>query len=292
MFKLSSFFQNIVRDGEFSQTQFANTECSGSLCFVGREQFLHQANENTNISCVIVPLSLKDKVDASKGIAVSEFPEKAFYELHNELYKSHDMKPDIEFYRDSTAVIHPTACVSNKAYIGANVYIGAGVIIEDYVHISDQVRIDSGAIIGASGHYYKHYPEGLFRVEHAGGVWLEEGVQILSGAIVSKSLHTDFTRIGKDTVISIQAHVGHGCKVGKRCTLTGNVQVSGFTCIGDDVWVGPSATIGNLLTIGNNVRIEIGSVVIKSIPDGDSVSGNFAWNHRKNIRDYSSKVRG
>jgi len=292
MFKLGSFFQDIIRDGEFSQTQFANAESSMSLCFVGREQFLHQANENPNISCVVVTPSLIDKVDVSKGIAVSEFPEKLFYELHNELYKLHDMKPNIEFYKDDTAFIHPTACVSDKTYIGANVHIGAGVIIEDYTHISKHVRIESGAIVGSSGHYYKHYDGVLFRVEHAGGVWLEEGVQILSGAIVSKSLHTDFTRIGKDTVVSIQAHVGHGCKVGKRCTLTGNVQVSGFTNIGDDVWVGPSATIGNLLTIGNNVRIETGSVVVKSIADGDRVSGNFAWNHRKNIRDYSSKLRG
>ncbi|RME60791.1 hypothetical protein D6779_01465 [Candidatus Parcubacteria bacterium] len=292
MFRLGDFFSNIIRDGEFRQTHFANTRMSGSLCYVAREKFLFQAKENPNVCCVIVPESLVDALPERIGVAVSNSPELDFYALHNQLVLTGQMVPEMSFQRSEDAQIHPSAVISPKTYIGSGVRIGPGVIVEDYSHIGDNVLIDSGAIIGASGHYYKQYGDKRFRVEHAGGVWLEEGVQILAGAVVSKSLHSDFTRVGKDTVVSIKAHVGHGCVIGKRCTLTGNVQVSGFTTLGDDVWVGPSATIGNLLNIGNNVRIDIGSVVVKDIPDGGRVSGNFAYNHRQHVRDYSQKIRG
>jgi len=223
---------------------------------------------------------------------VAEQTERAFYELHNELFHHRGMVPDMRCYLSADAQIHPSAIVSEKSYIGRGVRIGPGVIVEDWSHIGDNVCIESGAIIGSSGHYYKKYGDELFRVEHAGGVWLEDGVQVLAGAVVSKTLHPGFTRIGRDTVVSIKAHVGHGCVIGKRCTLTGNVQVAGFTTLGDDVWVGPSATIGNLLVIGDRVRIEIGSVVIKDLPDDAQVSGNFAHAHRDHLRAYASRTRG
>jgi len=292
MYRLSRFFSDVFRDGEFKYTQFANTSMPDSLCYVAREEFLHQVNENPNISCVIAPEEIASGIASSKAVVIAEQAEQAFYYLHNELFLQHDMVPEMNFGRSKGARIHPSAIVSEKSYIGANVSVGPGVIIEEWSYIGDNVSIESGAIVGSSGHYYKKYDNKLLKVEHAGGVWLEEGVQVLAGAVVSKTLHTDFTRIGQDTVVSIKAHVGHGCVVGKRCTLTGNVQIAGFTTLGDDVWVGPSATIGNLLSIGNRARIEIGSVVIKNVPDDGRVSGNFAYAHREHLRAYAIKAKG
>jgi len=291
VFKLSDHLAHIERDGGFSQTQFANTVMPSSLCYVGKERYLNQANNNPNISCLVVPEVLAPKVSLDKGCAVENRPEQAFYQFHNYAYLSGKMAPNMLFMKSKDATIHPTAVVSNRTYIGARVKIGAHAVIEDYCYIGNDVVIESSAIIGSSGHYYKQYGGRLFRVEHAGGVWLESGVQVLAGAVISKSLHADFTIVGKDTVVSINAHVGHGCKVGERCTITGNVQVSGYTTIGNNVWIGPSSTIGNLLTIGDNSRIEIGSVVIQDLPPNSRVSGNFALNHKLNVREYTYKKR-
>lgn len=291
MYKLSEMFGTVLRDGLFKQTQFANTAMPDSLCYVAREQFLHQVNENPNVSCVVVPGSLAAKIAAGKGVVVAEQAEREFYELHNDLFLNRGMAPEMRCGRSVDVQIHPSAIVSDKTWIGSGVKIGPGVIIEDWCHIGDNVCIESGAIIGSAGHYFKKYGAKLFRVEHAGGVWLDEGVQVLAGGVVSKTVHPDFTRVGRDTVVSIKAHVGHGCVIGERCTLTGNVQVAGFTSLGNDVWVGPSATIGNLLTIGDRVRIEIGSVVIQDVPDDGRVSGNFAFAHREHLRAYAAKTR-
>ncbi|MBV1931534.1 MAG: hypothetical protein KUG71_07440 [Porticoccaceae bacterium] len=291
MYKLSSFFKDTERDGEFSQTQFSNTSMSKSLCFIGKEQYLHQANKNDNVSAVIVSNKLANKVEPEKGLVVTDDPELSFYKLHNELHNYHNMNPAMPFGRGDNIAAHPTAIISEKTYIGSNVKIGPGAIIEDYCFIEDNVAIESGAIVGSAGHYYKNFHGRHFRVEHAGGVKLSQGVQILAGAVVSRSLHTDYTTVGEDSIISVKAHVGHGCQIGKRCVLTGNVQVSGFTRLGDDVWVGPSATIGNLLSIGSGSRIETGSVVVKNLPKDSRVSGNFAWEHRANVREYTKRLR-
>lgn len=292
MYKLTSFFDNVVREASFQQTQFPNTTMPRSLSFVASEKFLHQANKNSNISSLVVPNELVDMASSDKGLIISQEPEQDFYKVHNELFQKHSMHPEMEFGCGQNTIVHPSAIISKKTFLGDRVKIGPGVIIEDFCHIGNDVVIESNAIIGSSGHFFKTYNNSLFRVEHAGGVWLENGVQVLAGAVVSKSLHSDFTRIGEDTVVSIKAHVAHGCVIGKRCTLTGNVQVNGFTTIGDDVWIGPSSTIGNLLNIGNSSRIEVGSVVIANIPPNSRVSGNYAREHRANIREYTKKVRG
>lgn len=290
MIKLSDCFTTYERNGSFTQTQFANTTAPNSLCYAEKQIYVAQLNKNSNISCVITKKNLGSMVSEQKGLVVDDNPAQLFYELHNELYRSLKMKVDMPYGRGRNSQCHPSAIISEKSYIGSNVKIGAGVIIEESSYIDDDVQVESGAIIGSPGHYYKNFDNQIFRVEHAGGVKLCSRAQILSGAIISKSLHTDFTVIGSDSVISVNAHIGHGCKVGKRCIVAGGAQVSGYTNIGENTWIGPSATLGNLITIGRHCKIEIGAVVIKDLEDFSHVSGNFAQRHSKNIKSYAKSL--
>ncbi|GAB4296019.1 MAG: hypothetical protein Kow0096_13220 [Thiohalomonadaceae bacterium] len=289
MFELRQFFagNQIRRDGAFVRTQFANTVQKDSFCFVLGEKYLAQANANPNITCVITNGALADGVASDKGLVLTDRPEEDFYRLHNELFKVHGMAPAMAFGVGKTAVIEPTATVSDKCSIGEGVYIGHHAVIADYSVIEDGAWIGPNTVIGADGHFFKRYANTLFKVEHAGGAMIGRNAQILAGAIVSKALHTDFTVVGAGTVVSVQAHVGHGCIIGSNTILAGNVQVSGYTTIGNDAWIGPSAVISNLLHVGDRVRVEIGSVVVKNVPDDGHVSGGFAMEHRKNLREYA-----
>lgn len=291
-FLLSQFFADaVLREGSFCLTQFAGSRQAKSLCYVAHEKYLEQAVNNQHVSCIVTTPQLAARVPEDKGVAVSDAPEESFYRLHNRLFLDGQMHPSMDFAIDASARVHPTAVVSDKVWIGKNVVVGPNAIIEPYSHLSDDVWVGPAAIVGASGHYYKRFAKKLFRVEHAGGVWLGEGAQLLAGSIVSKSVHPDFTVVGDETVISINSHVAHGCHIGKRCTLTGYVQVAGYTTIGDDVWVGPSATIGNLRIIGDGARIEIGSVVIQDVKPGERVSGNYSLPHVKHMRDYAARLK-
>lgn len=275
-----------VRDGRFSQTQFANTSVANSLCFVAAEKYSHEVNGNEAISCVITNEQFAGKLRGDLGLAVVEDPTYTFYEFHNRLFVHHGMRPKMDFGVHPEVRIDESAVVADQCYVGAGAGIGPGAIVEPFSHIGEGVKIGPGAVVGASGQFFKRFGDRMFMMEHAGGVWLEEGVHVLAGAIISKAVHSDFTVVGKDSVISTKVHVAHGCRVGRRCILGGGVQVSGYTTLGDDVRVMPAAVIGSLLRIGDGARIETGSVVVRDVEAGASVSGNFAYDHRRRLRNY------
>ncbi len=291
MHSLCDFFERVERVGRFQQTQFANTSQQGSLCFVATEKYLHQANENSAITCVVTTDALAGKVDASKGVVAAFMPEKVFYQLHNRLVSEFHMRPLLKPLIDSSARIHPAAHVGDYVSIGPNVEIAPGAVVLDGTILKQGVVVGPNSVIGADGHFYKRYDGHIFRVLHAGGVVLEENVQVLAGGVVSKALHSDFTIIGEESVVSIKAHIGHGCRVGCRSIIAGNAQVSGYSDVGNDVWIGPSATVGNLLKIGEGASIEIGSVAIESIDTDRRVSGNFAIDHHANMMGFVRKRR-
>ncbi len=292
MYKLSDLIDCVDRDGIFQQTQFPNTAQQNSICFVAAEKYLPQVNGNPAISCVVTSESLAESIDRIKGLVISSHPEIDFYELHNRLVKDFNMKPPLEPFVDPSAEIHPTAHVDEMVYIGSAVEIGPGAVVLNGSILHQGVFVGPNAVIGADGHFYKRYNGHVFRVNHAGGVIVKNNAQILAGSVVSKALHTDFTVVGEESVVSVKAHIGHGCKIGDRCIIAGNAQVSGYTEVANDVWIGPSATVGNLLKIGEGVSIETGSVVISSVDEQQRVSGNFALDHRVNMMSYVRKQRG
>ena len=288
MHKLSDFNDGgaVRRDGGFMQTQFATTDQKNSLCFARNRKFIDAANRNAAISCVITEPELAPLVSDSKGLWVSETPEEDFYRLHNELAIHHQMRPALDAGIDPSASIHPDAHVDDYTEIGPGVTVAAGAIVLAVTILREGVEVGPGAIVGADGHFYKRFGGHLFCVRHAGGVLAGKNAHILAGAIVSRSLHTDFTVIGSESVVSVKSHVAHGCHIGDRVIIAGASQVSGYTRIGDDAWIGPGCTIGNLLTIGSGVSVEAGSVVIENLENDARVSGNFAIPHGINMMRY------
>lgn len=288
-YQLDGLVSDVVRDGGFRQTGFSGSAMEGTLCFVVAEQYLKEANANRNVTAVITNGTMADRVRTDVGLAVVADPMRVFYELHNMLAREQGMAPEMTYGVAASAGIDPSAIVAERCFIGERVVIGPGAIIEAHSHLADDVVVGPGAIVGCVGHFFKKFGDGMFRVEHTGGVRLEQGVEVLAGAIVSRAVHPDFTVVGEKSVISVGAHVGHGCRIGKRTIVAGRAQISGYTIIGDDVWIGPSAVVGNLRRIGDGARVELGSAVVTDVPGGRHVSGNFAYDHvrrlRQNARD-------
>jgi UDP-3-O-[3-hydroxymyristoyl] glucosamine N-acyltransferase len=121
-------------------------------------------------------------------------------------------------------------------------------------------------------------------VRHAGGVVIGPEVLILAGAVVAKSLYARYTQIGDSSQIGIMANIGHGVTLGTRCVISSHCVIAGRCALGDRVWMGVSSSIGPGLTVGAGAQIKMGSVVVQSVPEGQTVSGNFAIPHTRNIR--------
>ena len=74
-------------------------------------------------------------------------------------------------------------------------------------------------------------------------------------------------------------HIGHGTIVGRQTLFAAGTTISGNCIIGNRVWFGVHSTVSNRIQIGDHARISLGSVVTQDVPEGKTVTGNFAIPH-------------
>ena len=106
------------------------------------------------------------------------------------------------------------------------------------------------------------------------------------GNFVDKAIYPwDNTIIGDYSKTDNNVHIAHADKIGKRVFIAACTCIAGRVETGDDVWIGPGVTVINGISIGDKAKISIGSVVTKSVKNGEQVTGNFAIPHAKFIEN-------
>jgi UDP-3-O-[3-hydroxymyristoyl] glucosamine N-acyltransferase len=177
-----------------------------------------------------------------------------------------------------------------------NVIIGNNVVVEEFVSIKKNVIIGdgsiirTGAVIGGAGYEFKQVGDVVVGVSHLGGVCIGEGVEILHNACVCAAVFPwDNTVIGSQTKVDNLAYISHCCKIGKRNNIIGGAVLCGSVVTEDDVYIGPNATLSRV-KMKNRSKASLGSVVIRNVPEGMTVSGNFAIEHTKLLRSMVSNA--
>lgn len=291
--KLSDFFSlNIVKDGEFLVTNYANSNQKEIFCFVLNDEFIDIANKNTNVTCVIT-YPKYSKLFPSKGLVTSNNPKRDFFITHNKAFVNGKLSFDEKWSINKTARIDPTAIIGKNVHIGKNSIIDKRAIVEDNTYIGSNVYVGMNAIIGARGLHDTRF-EGehdLLRVYDAGGVRVGDNSEILANAIVQKSYFKEFTEIGSNTILSVNVNIAHGVSVGNNTLIAGHSMISGFSKIGNNVWIGPNSTISSAISIEDNCKVRLGSVVINDMSEGDDYSGNFAYEHTRNLKNFIKQKR-
>lgn len=290
---LSQFFKNdqILRDATFERTMFPGSKFPASICYAENERAIRALNTNQCITAVITTQRWVSKVEARKGVIVSNQPAYEYYRLHNYLAKQGNM-----VLVDSPN-ISSAANIASSAYIGKNVIISDGVEISHGAYIADNTilgpntYIGQYAVVGAIGMQNIKVKGVPFKVEFTGGVKIGQNCEILAHAIIQQPYQAFFTVIGDNTKISVRSSIGHGSKIGSDSMIAGNVTVAGNVITGNNLWVGPSSVISDGIRIGDNVKIILGSVVVSNIRSGKTYSGNFALDHTKNLKNFSRMKR-
>ena len=192
--------------------------------------------------------------------------------------------------RESSGTAHPSALVSPKAVIGGNVEIGPFTVVEDGAKIGgdsvlmanvfvghdcvigndcvlhpgvklypgavlgDRVVLHAGAVVGSDGFGYVSDGERYWKFPQAGGVVLENDVEIGANTTIDRgSLGT--TRIGKGTKIDNLVQIAHNVEIGCHVVIASQTGISGSTVIED------YAVIGGQVGFGDHARVERGVVI-------------------------------
>lgn len=281
----------LVGDGEFQTLGLVGTRRKEKVCsFIGDKKYICDISDSIQLLLATEELNseLKDF-----NLCIVEKPRDVFFKLHEYI------KDNPEYMRcDTENVIAESSKISNLAFIAdKNVKIGEDCVIEEFVSIKenttigDRCVIRAGTIIGGEGFEFKKRGDELFPVSHIGGVTLGNDVEIQQNACIDKAIYPlDDTVIGDFTKIDNLVHIAHGVRVGKRVMVVANTCVAGRVFISDDAWVGPVSAIRNGTYIGTNSRVNMGSVVTQDVEDGKAVSGNFAIEHSKFLKNLKQQI--
>ena len=221
--------------------------------------------------------------------------------------------PPLAPYRDSSAIVDPSAVIGPDVHVGplavvgpnarigadcvlfAGALVGAGArlgrgctlhpraMLLDRCVAGDRVTLQAGAVVGSDGFGYVFVDGKFVKIPQIGDVVLGDDVEIGANTCIDRA-QTGTTSIGDGTKIDNLVQIGHNCRIGSNCGLAAMTGLAGSTTIGDYTVVGGQSAFKGHITVGSRVRIAGNTMVWGDIPDGASVSGQPARDHREELK--------
>ncbi|WDE16074.1 UDP-3-O-(3-hydroxymyristoyl) glucosamine N-acyltransferase [Acinetobacter schindleri] len=260
------------------------------LSFIEDLKYVAQLNNNNSIKGIFCTQEIASSGLIRKNIdlIIVDEPKWFFFSIVDYLAKSQE--------REST-IIDPSSEISSQAYIspvgvkiGKNCKIDPNVTILSDVIIGDNVIIRAGSVLGTDGFEHKKTSRGILSVAHNGEVIIHDNVEIGANSHVAKGFSYRPTIIGESTKLDAFVHYAHGVQCGKECLIVAHAMIGGNVDIGNKVWIGPSAVITNRIVLEDNCFITLGSVVTRSVKQGETVTGNFAIPHQKFLKNFKRSL--
>jgi len=90
-------------------------------------------------------------------------------------------------------------------------------------------------------------------------VLLNEGVQIMAGAVVQPGTH-----LSANTLVNTGARIDHGCQIGPHSHVACGAVLCGNVHLGSHTFIGAGAVVIEGISLGNHCTVGAGSVVLHS----------------------------
>ncbi|WP_163340997.1 DapH/DapD/GlmU-related protein [Desulfopila sp. IMCC35008] len=279
---------------DIESTSFTWTRTPKSLCLAANKQYLVQALQNENVYCIVTLPSLITDIASDKSFIITANAAEFFYTLHNAGVHRFKGRADsfVKSRVGANCNIADTAVISNSVSIGDNVSIGYGTYIGENTIIEGGVEIGPNCVIGVDGLFGKKIQGKNTHIKHFGGVKIGQDCKIHASVTVARSVnHSEFTTVNRAVHLGHRSNVGHDVTIGRDSTLSVGAVVCGRVIVGENCWIGAGAIVSNMCKIGDGAQVRIGSIVVKDVLADSDVSGNFAVDHRCNLRKYLRKNR-
>jgi len=286
------------------------------LTLIGDKKYI-KLWEQSRVSAAIINDNLD--VEPGQGRALIRVPD-ADLALAKVLELYEPEPPKCEPGIHSTAVVDPTAEICAGAAIGAGCYIGPGVVIgtntklypnvtvlddasigsetiiwsstviRERCRIGDYCIIHPNVTIGADGFGFRPSPDGqgIVKIPQIGTVEIGDHVEIGAGSCVDRG-KLSATTIGDGTKIDNLVQIGHNCKLGRFCMISGQAGLAGTVTLGDGVMMGGGAKVKDHVTIGDGAKLGGGTGVISDVAPGKTVLGTPANEYRQTLRIWAAQ---
>lgn len=180
--------------------------------------------------------------------------------------------------------IHPNATLYPQVKIGRDSVIHSGVAIRERTLIGERVIIHNNAVIGCDGFgYAKDEEKRWLKIPQTGRVVIEDDVEIGAGTTIDRASVGE-SRIGRGSKIDNLVQVGHSCTIGEDTLLCAQVGLAGSSHIGSRVILAGQAGVAGHLKIGDDVVLTAKSATSHDIPAGKVISGIPAFDNKDWLR--------
>ena len=241
----------------------------GDLVFVDHPKYYDKA-----LASAATTIIINKKVECPKGKAliISDDPFRDYNNLVRHFYKE---TFSLKHISDTSkvgedSIIHPGVYLGNNVTIGKNCILYPNVVVYDNCVIGNNVIIHANAVIGSHGFYYKKRPHKHDKMVSAGGVVIEDDVEIGACTTIDKGVSAN-TIIGKGTKMDNHVQIAHDAVIGKMCLFAAHVAVAGACVIEDNV------TLWGQVGIPSKLRIGAGAVFLGQSGPTKSVEGNKTY---------------
>lgn len=187
-------------------------------------------------------------------------------------------------------VIGAGAVIGSAARVGANCLLHPRAYVAERCVLGDRVVLQAQAVVGSDGFGWAFLDGALQKIPQIGIVEIGDDVEIGANTCIDRA-QTGVTSIGSGTKIDNLCQIGHNCRIGRHTAIAAQVGLAGTTTVGDYVQIGGQAGLGGHLNIGSRARIAGGAEVWGDVPEGATVSGAPARDHRANLRVQASVRR-
>lgn len=276
----------VVRDAQIGNVGKIPTNLPDRLVYCGKAEYLAELASAEGVAAVVVPQALVDEVPERFGVAVADHPNFTAIELFEKLIGIEDFHwKDFPTRIAASAQVHPRAIIAERnVVIGERSFIDAGTVVRERTIIGDDCYVGALSVLSAEAfeHAPKSNPKRLLR--QAGGVRMWDNSTVLNATMVVRATFGGFTEIRQGACVDNLVHLAHDVDVGVNCSIVACAEVSGRVVLGENSYIGPNATISNGLTIGTDATVSLGSTVVRDVPDGVRVTGNFAVPHPQWIK--------
>ncbi len=176
-------------------------------------------------------------------------------------------------------ILHPGSVIGDKVIIGDDVEIFPNVTILERCTIGSRVTIYAGTVIGSDGFGYADDGEKYHKIPQTGIVRIDDDVEIGANNTIDRATFGK-TWIKNGVKTDNLVHIAHNVIVGENTVLAAMAGISGSVSIGQRVIFAGKAGAVDHISIGDNSTIGPMTAVLKSVSEGDVISGSPGISHR------------
>ena len=281
----------LYRECEFDQLILFGIpyeEKKRNIAFIGGISFIPDFSK-VDLAGVICTEEVKEEIKDvfQGGILVGENPKGIFLTFYNRiLNKKNEEKLSHPTKIGGGSQIHKTAIIApNNVEIGDNVTIGPFTVIEEETNIADNVVIGAHCTIGVPGFFYFEEGGKKTRVVNVGGVSIGRNAEIDSHCVVARAVFSGDTIIGENAKLDNFVFLAHDVQIGAGAIVAAGAIFGGYASVDENMFLGLQSTVVPNIKIGPDGTVSAGAVVTKNVPPNTHVSGNFAIEHSRFIRN-------